>query len=87
MNIGEVVKKLQIKHPSVTISRIRFLEKEGLVNIKRTPGGTRKFSNKDIQRISKIIYLRNIKSIIKITGETSIEPKVGIKRLILFKAG
>ena len=58
MNIGEVVKQLQIKHPSVTISRIRFLEKEGLVNIKRTPGGTRKFSNKDIERISKIIYLQ-----------------------------
>ena len=58
MNIGEVVKKLQLKHPSVTISRIRFLEKEGLVNIKRSPGGTRKFSNKDIDRISKIIYLQ-----------------------------
>ena len=58
MNIGEVVKKLQLKHPSVTISRIRFLEKEGLVNIKRSPGGTRKFSNKDIERISKIIYLQ-----------------------------
>ncbi len=60
MNIGEVVKKLQIKHPSVTISRIRFLEKEGLVNIKRSPGGTRKFSNKDIEKISKIIYLQEI---------------------------
>jgi len=58
VNIGEVVKKLQIKHPSVTISRIRFLEKEGLVNIKRSPGGTRKFSNKDIEKISKIIYLQ-----------------------------
>ncbi len=58
MNIGEVVKKLQIKHPSVTISRIRFLEKEGLVNIKRSPGGTRKFTNKDIEKISKIIYLQ-----------------------------
>jgi len=58
VNIGEVVKKLQIKHPSVTISRIRFLEKEGLVNIKRSPGGTRKFTNKDIEKISKIIYLQ-----------------------------
>ena len=58
MNIGEVVKNLQVKHPSVTISRIRFLEKEGLVNIKRSPGGTRKFTNNDIERISKIIYLQ-----------------------------
>lgn len=58
MNIGEVVKKLQLKHPSITISRIRFLEKEGLLNIKRSSGGTRRFTNKDIERISKIIYLQ-----------------------------
>ena len=58
MNIGQVVKKLQLKHPSVTISRIRFLEKEGLLNIKRSAGGTRIFTNKDIERISKIINLQ-----------------------------
>jgi len=58
VNIGEVVKKLQLKHPSITISRIRFLEKEGLLNIKRSSGGTRRFTNKDIERISKIIYLQ-----------------------------
>ena len=58
MYIGQVVKKLQLKHPSVTISRIRFLEKEGLLNIKRSAGGTRIFTNKDIERISKIINLQ-----------------------------
>jgi len=58
MNIGEAVKALQIKHPSVSISRIRFLEKEGLINIKRSSGGTRKFTNKDIEKISKIIDLQ-----------------------------
>ena len=58
MNIGEAVKALQIKYPSVSISRIRFLEKEGLVNIKRSSGGTRKFTNKDIEKISKIIDLQ-----------------------------
>ncbi len=58
MNIGQVVKALQIKHPSASISRIRFLEKEGLINIKRSSGGTRKFTNKDIEKISKIIDLQ-----------------------------
>ena len=58
MNIGEAVKTLQIKYPSASISRIRFLEKEGLINIKRSPGGTRKFTNKDIKKISKIIDLQ-----------------------------
>ena len=58
MNIGEVVKALQLKYPSASISRIRFLEKEGLINIKRTSGGTRKFTKKDIEKISKIIDLQ-----------------------------
>ena len=58
MNIGEAVKTLQIKYPSASISRIRFLEKEGLINIKRSSGGTRKFTNKDIEKISKIIHLQ-----------------------------
>jgi DNA-binding transcriptional MerR regulator len=58
VNIGEAVKTLQIKYPSASISRIRFLEKEGLINIKRSSGGTRKFTNKDIEKISKIIDLQ-----------------------------
>ena len=58
MNIGEVVKTLQIKYPSASISRIRFLEKEGLISIKRSSGGTRKFTNKDIDKISRIIELQ-----------------------------
>ena len=58
MNIGEAVKALQIKYPSASISRIRFLEKEGLIKIKRSSGGTRKFTKKDIDKISKIIDLQ-----------------------------
>tara|TARA_Y100000996_G_C22437565_1_gene608388 strand:- start:117 stop:695 length:579 start_codon:yes stop_codon:yes gene_type:complete len=58
VNIGEAVKTLQIKYPSASISRIRFLEKEGLISIKRSTGGTRKFTNKDIEKISKIIDLQ-----------------------------
>ena len=58
MNIGEAVRVLQINFPSASISRIRFLEKEGLINIKRSSGGTRKFTKKDIQKISKIIDLQ-----------------------------
>ena len=61
MNIGEAVKALQTKYPSASISRVRFLEKEGLINIKRSSGGTRKFTNKDIEKISKIIDLQENK--------------------------
>ena len=58
MNIGQAAKALQLKYPSASISRIRFLEKEGLINIKRSSGGTRKFTNKDLDKISKIIDLQ-----------------------------
>ena len=58
MNIGDTVKLIKKEYPSVTISRIRFLEKEGLINIKRSSGGTRKFTSKDIEKISKIIDLQ-----------------------------
>ena len=58
MNIGQATKVLQVKYPSASISRIRFLEKEGLITIKRSSGGTRKFTNKDLEKISKIIDLQ-----------------------------
>ena len=58
MNIGEVVKVIQKDFPSITISRIRFLEKEGLIKIPRTKGGTRKFNNKNIEDIKKILELQ-----------------------------
>jgi DNA-binding transcriptional MerR regulator len=61
MNIGEAVKQIQKIYPSVSISRIRFLEKEGLINLNRTKGGTRVFSNKDIARITKILELQETK--------------------------
>jgi len=61
MNIGEAVKHIQKIYPSVSISRIRFLEKEGLIKLNRTKGGTRVFSNKDIVRIKKIIELQETK--------------------------
>ena len=58
MNIGDTVKLIRKEYPSVTISRIRFLEKEGLIKPKRSNGGTRSFSDKDILRIKKILDLQ-----------------------------
>ena len=58
MNIGEAVKKLQKDYPSVSISRLRFLEKEGLISPSRSKGGTRDFKDKDLKRILKILDLQ-----------------------------
>ena len=55
MNIGEVVKSIKKEFPSISVSRVRFLEKEGLINPKRSSGGTRLFTHKDIDRILKIL--------------------------------
>lgn len=58
MNIGDATKLIKKDFPSVTISRIRFLEKEGLIKPKRSKGGTRTFSDKDIEKIKKILDLQ-----------------------------
>jgi len=58
MNIGDTVKLIKKDYPSVTISRIRFLEKEGLIKPKRSKGGTRFFTDKDIIKIKKILDLQ-----------------------------
>ena len=58
MNIGDTVKLIKKDYPSVTISRIRFLEKEGLIKPKRSKGGTRSFTDKDIIKIKKSLDLQ-----------------------------
>lgn len=58
MNIGQLVKQLKKTYPSITISKIRFLEKEGLIKPKRSSGGTRIFGDKDQKKIEKILDLQ-----------------------------
>ncbi len=58
MTIGEVVETLSKTHPDVTISKIRFLEEEGLINPERTAGGYRKFMPSDLSRIELVLRLQ-----------------------------
>ncbi|GIU83518.1 MAG: MerR family transcriptional regulator [Acidimicrobiales bacterium] len=58
MSIGEVLNILQPEFPEVTISKIRFLESQGLVEPERTPSGYRKFYEKDVQRLRWILRLQ-----------------------------
>ncbi|MEU8221924.1 MerR family transcriptional regulator [Kribbella sp. NPDC048915] len=53
--IGEVLKLLQDEFADVTISKIRFLEAEGLVSPARTPSGYRKFSAADVERLRYVL--------------------------------
>ncbi|MFJ3928490.1 MerR family transcriptional regulator [Streptomyces sp. NPDC090022] len=58
VSIGTVLGQLRDEFPEVTISKIRFLEAEGLVEPRRTPSGYRKFSPDDIERLARILRLQ-----------------------------
>jgi DNA-binding transcriptional MerR regulator len=55
LSIGEVLQLLQDEFPDVTISKIRFLESQGLIDPERTPSGYRKFYDPDIDRLKFIL--------------------------------
>ncbi|WP_372499155.1 transcriptional regulator FtsR [Streptomyces somaliensis] len=58
MSIGTVLNQLREEFPEVTISKIRFLEAEGLVEPRRTASGYRKFSPGDVERLALILRMQ-----------------------------
>ncbi len=55
LSIGEVLSLLKDEFPDVTISKIRFLESQGLLDPERTPSGYRKFYETDVDRLRWIL--------------------------------
>lgn len=55
LSIGEVLALLLEEFPDVTISKIRFLESQGLIDPERTPSGYRKFYDGDVDRLRVIL--------------------------------
>lgn len=55
LSIGEVLAQLLEEFPDVTISKIRFLESQGLIDPERTPSGYRKFYDPDVDRLRVIL--------------------------------
>ncbi|MER0444454.1 MerR family transcriptional regulator [Streptomyces sp. Edi4] len=58
MSIGGVLNQLREEFPEVTISKIRFLESEGLVEPRRTPSGYRKFTAGDVERLAQVLRMQ-----------------------------
>jgi DNA-binding transcriptional MerR regulator len=58
MSIGAVLNVLRDEFPEVTISKIRFLESEGLIEPQRTPSGYRKFSAQDVERLGHVLRMQ-----------------------------
>ena len=55
LSIGDVLTLLREEFPDVTISKIRFLESQGLVNPERSPSGYRKFYETDVERLRWVL--------------------------------
>jgi DNA-binding transcriptional MerR regulator len=55
LSIGAVLSRLRADFPDVTISKIRFLEAEGLVQPARTPSGYRQFTAADVERLRFVL--------------------------------
>lgn len=56
--IGTVCERLRAEFPDVSISKIRYLEDQGLIAPRRTPGGYRLFSEEDVERLETILRLQ-----------------------------
>lgn len=55
MSIGVVLERLRVDFPDVTVSKIRFLESEGLVSPQRTASGYRRFTEADVDRLRYVL--------------------------------
>ncbi|HLX31505.1 MAG TPA: MerR family transcriptional regulator [Gaiellaceae bacterium] len=58
LTIGTVCSRLQDEFPDVSISKIRYLEDQGLLTPRRTQGGYRLFSEDDVERLETILRLQ-----------------------------
>jgi len=58
LGIGEVLVRLQDEFPDVSLSKIRFLESEGLIEPARSPSGYRRFDEADVERLRYILTVQ-----------------------------
>ncbi|MGE0880534.1 MAG: MerR family transcriptional regulator [Acidimicrobiia bacterium] len=86
LSIGEVLGLLQDEFPDVTISKIRFLESQGLIDPERTASGYRKFYDIDIERLRWILRaqkddylpLKVIKDRLTGSNDDSVPPEASV---------
>ncbi|MBX6764800.1 MAG: MerR family transcriptional regulator [Rubrobacteraceae bacterium] len=57
--IGEVVEKLRPEFPTLSVSKIRYLERRRLLSLSRTRGGYRLFSPRDVELLRYILKLQD----------------------------
>jgi DNA-binding transcriptional MerR regulator len=98
LSIGEVLGLLLEEFPDITISKIRFLESQGLIDPERTPSGYRKFYDGDVERLRVILReqrenflpLKVIRDRLErgaIEGESGSTPPRGIRNVTVLPVG
>lgn len=84
LSIGEVLSLLQDEFPDITISKIRFLESQGLIDPERTPSGYRKFYEADIDRLRWILVQQREHFLpLKVIKDRLSDPEAGNGELLL----
>jgi DNA-binding transcriptional MerR regulator len=58
LNIGEVLAQLAEEFPTMTASKIRFLEEKGLITPQRTAAGYRQYAESDVERLRFVLALQ-----------------------------
>jgi DNA-binding transcriptional MerR regulator len=58
LTIGAVCRRLKDEFPDISISKIRYLEDQGLLAPRRTPGGYRLFAEDDVERLRTVLRLQ-----------------------------
>ena len=64
LTIGAVCARLKAEFHDISISKIRYLEDQGLLSLRRTQGGYRLFSEEDVERLETILRLQDRKSVV-----------------------
>jgi DNA-binding transcriptional MerR regulator len=85
--IGEVCRQLREEFPDISISKIRYLEDQGLLSPRRTRGGYRLFSDEDVERLATILRLqrdeflplRVIREELELTGADRARRRQGVR--------
>lgn len=82
-SIGEVLVSVKTEFPDITISKIRFLESEGLIEPERTPSGYRKFYEKDVERLKAILRMQRDEYLpLKVIKERLLEQEAGAGEVV-----
>lgn len=55
LSIGTVLTRLQEEFPDLTLSKVRFLDAQGLVSPERTPSGYRRYAERDVERLRLVL--------------------------------